>query len=131
VEPWLNIERPSWSTSWIRSPSGVWSMMMFLESSASSGIDCSAWRSDWAAEAKAASSRWRTASRSAWVDASSTESPLPASLLSPSFGLREEGASSSITSDEPALLEPSLPRAEPPRMPPAPEVVSETLAGAK
>ena len=31
----------------------------------------------------------------------------------------------------PALFEPSAPRALPPRMPPAPDVVSETLAGAK
>ena len=35
------------------------------------------------------------------------------------------------TSDEPALLEPSLASAAPPRMPPAPELVCDTLAGAK
>jgi hypothetical protein len=37
-----NIERPSWSTSWMRRPSGVWSMISCFDSSASSGIDCMA-----------------------------------------------------------------------------------------
>ena len=41
------------------------------------------------------------------------------------------GASCSITDMEPELLGPSSPSAVPPRMPPDPEVVSDTLAGAK
>ncbi len=86
--------------------------------------------SEGAAEAKAACSRWSTASRRASVEASRAIS-LAASVWVPSLGLRDSGAISSTIDCDPAAIAPSSPKAVPPRMPPEPEVLSDTLAGAK
>ncbi len=88
---------------------------------------CIAWRSDWAALAKAASSAF------SWASCWAVGPPVwllllcPTSLLSGGAG----GARASITALEPAALDPSSLSEVPPRMPPEPLVVSETLAGAK
>jgi hypothetical protein len=72
-----------------------------------------------------------SASRIASVEASWASAALAPSELLPSSGLRDSGDNSWITEEEPFDWAPSLPSAVPPRMPPEPEVVSETLAGAK
>jgi hypothetical protein len=56
---------------------------------------------------------------------------LAASLALPSDGFLDSGDMASMIDWEPEPLAPSSPRAVPPRMPPEPEVVSDTLAGAK
>ena len=66
-------------------------MMMFFDSSASSGIDCKAWRSDWAADSNAASSRLASAWAMAAAAASSGVLPLLPSLESPSFSCGRRG----------------------------------------
>ena len=104
--------------------------MICLESSASSGMSCKDWRSDWAAEAKLSCSFLAKASRRA---SSLAESRLAVVELWPSL-LVSSGASGAIcwiTDSLPSALAPSSPREVPPSMPPEPLVVDEMLAGAK
>ena len=98
--------------------------MICLESSASSGMSCIAWRSDCAALVSAASSALASVPCApswlvVWL--------WPASVTS----CGASGASCWMTSFEPVLFDPSELSDAPPRMPPEPLVVSETEAGAK
>jgi len=73
----------------------------------------------------------RAQDRYASFDWSAGLAALAPSLDLPSLGWRESGLASWTIDCEPFCLVPSLPSAVPARMPPEPEVVAETLAGAK
>ena len=91
-------------------------------------MSCSAWRRDSAALAKLSLSRLAATSLVVWSDEIAPPLELePASAVT--FGASGESWWMSVW--VPSLLAPWSPSAVPARMPPAPLVEGETLAGAK
>ncbi len=100
--------------------------MICLDSSASSGRFCSACFSDSAALCSEAASDASDEDPALWLVWVFCWAVPPVSSV-----CGAAGAVCSITLAEPACLAPSWPSAVPFRMPPAPDVVCDTLAGAK